>query len=71
MPARIPKNIEGRVNERTTPATAMLDEERLKTTIRSTKFRRFMENWEKNSEIRRNRKEGVVRARINGLRIKI
>ena len=46
-----------------------VDFETLKTTIKRTKLSKFMANWEKNSDIRRNKKEGVDRAEMIGFRI--
>ena len=63
--------MDGIVNDSTTPATAIFDFEILKTTIKRTKLSKFMANWEKNSDIRRNKKEGVDRAEMIGFRIKI
>ena len=42
--AIIPKIIDGIVKDKTTPATAIFDFDKLKTTIRSIKFKRFMAN---------------------------
>jgi hypothetical protein len=59
-PAKIPKINDGRVKEITTPETALFEFAILKTTIRSAKLKRFMENLEKNSEAIRN-KNGLIR----------
>jgi hypothetical protein len=50
-PASTPKKIAGNVKAITTPETAVLDFEIAKTIISKTKLKRFIENWEKNSEI--------------------
>lgn len=49
-PAKTPKRIEGIVKASTTPETAVFELATLKTTIKSAKLKRFIENWEKNSE---------------------
>jgi uncharacterized protein Yka (UPF0111/DUF47 family) len=49
-PAKIPNSIEGMVKASTTPETALLELATLKTTSKSEKFKRFIENWEKNSD---------------------
>ena len=59
------------MNERTTPATATFEDDKSKTTNSSTKFNRLIANCEKNSEIIKNKKEGLESAEIKGFRIKV
>ena len=49
-PAKIPKRIEGIIKANTTPETALLERATLNTMSKRVKFKRFIENWEKNSE---------------------